>query len=395
MTLPNKRFCEINNLEEVKDLRKGMDFRKPEYRREWFIRFYGFHLINNSHPGCVYYALPWLTKYYSLNMEDKLWMAFINGCSQNIVTTSLIFERFPTLKSANYEDLTKWWNTVHSKFKSGSGWDSDRKYFKIGKTGFPECVASYAKAVEKFGSQENLFNSLVQNCKYKTFDKSWEFVRENFLSFGRLSTFSYLEYLRIQDVPLDCSSLFLDDISGSKSHRNGLCKVLGRDDLDWWDVEGSETKSFEGYDPATIDWLVEEGAQLLEDTKEMYSHKDISYFTLESTLCCSKSFYRPNRRYPNVYNDMFFKRIKYAEGEWGNKFDHFWKMRKESIPKYLRLEDNEEDPTHLAKALDKEKQNHFRETGQLIMMDDDWKCFKNSFNDKYYHTPHTLSEFFD
>ena len=28
------RYCEINNLTEIKELKYGMDFRKPEYRRE-------------------------------------------------------------------------------------------------------------------------------------------------------------------------------------------------------------------------------------------------------------------------------------------------------------------------------------------------------------------------
>ena len=39
------RYCELNNLEEIKDLKVGMDFRKPEYRREVFLRFYEFHLF--------------------------------------------------------------------------------------------------------------------------------------------------------------------------------------------------------------------------------------------------------------------------------------------------------------------------------------------------------------
>jgi hypothetical protein len=27
------------------------------------------------------------------------------------------------------------------------------------------------------------------------------------------------------------------------------------------------------------------------------------------------------------------------------------------------------------------KQNHYRTTGQVIMMDEDWPCFKNTYND--------------
>jgi hypothetical protein len=169
--------------------------------------------------------------------------------------------------------------------------------------------------------------------------------------------------------------LFLDDISGSKSHRNGLCKVLGRDDLDWYDVKDSPNAQFPGYSSHVLEWLEREGQILLSEAKARIPHHDVSYFTLESTLCCYKSWHRPNRRYPNVYMDMFYNRIKYAEQEWGNKFEMFWKMREECLPEHLRLECNPGDV-----GLVKEKQNHYLTTGEVIMMEKEWECFKNEYN---------------
>jgi hypothetical protein len=373
------RYSDINNVKEISKLEYGMDFRDPIYRREVFLRFYEFHLANNSHPGAVYFAFPELAKLYNQTMEQKLWMAFINGCSQNIVTTDIIYEKFPSVKDLDINKLDEWWNVNHIHFKAGSGWDSDRKYFKIGKTGFPQCVASYKAQVDKYGSQQKMFEAQFcsSNDKFQNFRNVWDFVRDNFLSFGRLSTFSYLEYLRIQGLNLDCDSLFLKDISGSKSHRNGLCKVLGRDDLDWWDAKESHNPNFTGYTQETLEWLELEGAKLLNEASKRIDHVDVSYFTLESTLCCYKSWYRPNRRYPNVYMDMFYNRIKYAESEWPERnFEHFWKMRKDRLPESLRLEVMSNDP-----GLSKEKQNHFRLTGQPIMMDGFWSEFKNDFND--------------
>jgi len=358
---------------EIVDLKEGMDFRKVEYRREVFMRFYEFHLKHRSHPGGVYFAMPWLAEKFDMDLEQRLWIAFINGCSQNIVTTWMIYNEYPDVNKLDVDELEEWWNSVQHKYKAGSGWDSDRKYFKVGKTGFPNCVRSYKEHVDKFGSQVNLFESLNSSDDvYKNFETTWDFVRNRLLSFGRLSSFSYLEYLRIQGLPLDCNNLFLEDTSGSKSHRNGLCKVLGRDDLDWWDVKGRE--KFPGYNKNTIDWLKMEGEILLNEAKVRIPHKDVSYFTLESTLCCYKSWYRPNRRYPNVYMDMMHDRIKYAESEWGNKFDLFWEMRKDCLPSHLRLENNSWDV-----GLKPEKQNHFRETGEVIMMDKEFPCFKNNY----------------
>jgi hypothetical protein len=362
------RWSQLADQPEVSDLKQGMDFREPRYRREVFLRFYEDHLKYKSHPGGVYFAMPWLANKFSMDLETKLWFAFINGCSQNIVTTHLILQKFPTLKGTNVEELDSWWSSNQHKFKVGSGWDSDRKYFKYGKTGFPNCVKSYKENVDKFGTQVDLFNSLVYtDDKSKNFQKMWDYVRKNFMSFGRLSTFSYLEYLRVQGLHIDCDNLFLDDIGGSRSHRNGLCKVLGRDDLDWW-------KQDLKYASETIDWLKVEGELLLEEARARIDHPDVSYFTLESTFCCYKSWHRPNRRYPNIYMDMFYNRIKYAESEWGDEFELFWQMRKDCLPKHLRLEDNPKDP-----GLTPEKQNHYLTTGQVIMMEKEWDCFENDF----------------
>lgn len=368
------RVCDLDKLKETQDLEVGMDFRKVEYRREVFLRFYEFHLKYNAHPGGVYLAFPWLAKNFNMTTEQKLWLAFINGCSQNIVTSWFIYNQFPVLQDVDITKLNDWWNANYQKFKAGSGWDSDRKYFKIGKNGFPQCVEKYQKIVKEHGnSQESLFLSLTEGkTQFEAFNSTWEFVRANFLTFGRLSAFSYLEYLRLQNVPIECDNLFLEDVSGSKSHRNGLCKVLGRDDLDWHD---GSNPNFPGYEPHVIDWLKREGKLLLDEAFKRDLGKDVSYFTLESTFCCYKSWHRPNRRYPNVYMDMFHNRIKYAESEWGKNFDIFWEMRKDGLPKQLRLEDNPNDP-----GLSKPKQNHYRETGQVILMDLDWDCFENNFN---------------
>ncbi len=52
------RYCHLEGLKEVKDLKGGMDFRHPQYRREVFLRFYEFHLKYRTHPGCVYFLFP-------------------------------------------------------------------------------------------------------------------------------------------------------------------------------------------------------------------------------------------------------------------------------------------------------------------------------------------------
>lgn len=350
-------------------LPRGADFRDPKYREEVFLRFYEFHIRYRAHPGGVYYAFPWLFEEFNLTQEQRLWFAYINGLSQNVVTTFTIWQEFPDLATLDLKKLDAWFNLNWSRL----GWDMDRRYVKAK---FVRCVELYRKlTLDGVGSQESFFNIIMNtNNEQQNFNNAWGYVMKNFAYFGRLSTFSYLEYLRIVGLKLDCDQLFLDDMSGSKSHRNGLAKVMGRDDLDWW----AKNPRWQGYKAGDVQMLAEYGAELLEKARQRIDDPDVGYFTLESTLCCYKSWHRPNRRYPNVYNDMFALRIADAQRKWGKAKDLsiFWRLRRSCLPEHLLTEINPKDSP--LKAI---KQNHYLMTGQVVMMDKEWECFRNDYND--------------
>lgn len=369
------RWCELNGERELKpeELEYGMDFRHPRCRRAVFKLFYEFHLKYKAHPGGVYYLLPYLRDHLGLDREQQLWFAYINGNSQHPPTTYIIWKRFPDLHRLNIADLTEWFDENRSRL----GWDIDRRHHKYL---FSTCVIDYKRNLAGH-TQAEFFEELAPSDgdDFANFHSLWNKVRGDFFSFGRLSTFSYLEYLRILGVPLDCDDLLLGDMEGSRSHRNGLCKILGRDDLDWH----ASNPDFDGrYTAEQIAWLTQEAEQLLDEAKARFRGRDfyydVSYFTLESTLCCYKSWHRVNRRYPNVYNDMLYDRLRQTEARWPEeKLDLFWKARREALPSHLRLEDTPGDV-----GLKPEKQNHYRLTGQVIMMDREWACFRNDYNDE-------------
>lgn len=353
-------------LEEVSELKVGLDFRRPEYRREVFLRFYEFHLENRSHPGCVYYAMPWLVQKHKLDPEQKLWVAFINGNTQNIVTTWEIFKRFP---NCSLKGLKAWFDKNYKNL----AWDTDRRYHK---KDFVKSVEVYSRLVGT--SQRQYFENLAGNTPEKKFEALWAALRSDFYTFGRLSSFSYSEYLRIMGAPIMCPTLFLRDMSGSKSHRNGLAKVLGRDDLDWF----RETDFTGDYTEEELTWLEEEADTLLDEAfgRAVKSGKidlsTVNFFTLESALCTYKSWHRKNRRYANVYNDMFYERIKLAEERFGKEeVKQFWECREDTQPKHLLLEFCPHDP-----GLVPDKQNWYRNTGQVIMMSKRWPEFDNPFD---------------
>jgi hypothetical protein len=329
-----------------------VDYREKQHRRRVFMDFYRFHLENRGHAGGVYYIFPHLFKELQMNMEERLWYVFLCGCAQNALTAYVLYERFPSLKNLNMKQFSKFFRDNYKLF----AWDIDRRYVK---NKLEKCIESYRSNI---GSKSQ-YDWFMQHCssgnKYRNFRSLWHAIMDNFQYFGRLSTFSYTEYLRIAGLNIDCDSLFLDDINGSKSHRNGLCIVLGRDSLEW--KKGQDVI----YTPAIISDLTKEAEQLLQEARQKINHHDVSYFTLETTLCCFKGWHRVNRRYPNVYHDMVYDRIRLAEKNWPRfDFSIFWNSRQKFIPKHLRMEDN-----LLDRGLCKLKQNHYRLTGQVIMME--------------------------
>lgn len=383
-----KRYSEIVGKPEISNLEPGMDFRDPLKRREVFLRFYGYHLKYRAHPGAVYYVMPYLSDKESWDFEDRLWFAFINGATQNPLTSWVIFNHFPDPSSVSPEEMEKW----HVEYWRNLDYDIDRRYQK---GHFVEMFSDYKKHLDG-RSQEEFFRSLANtNNVFENFRNVWDYVYKDFFMYGRLSTFSYLEYLKIMGLNIDCDSLFIYDKSGSVSHRNGLCKVLGRDDLDVHKHNEELLPEVEkGHTKEVMQWLEKEGEILLGEAKERFRNEefyhDVNYFTLESTLCCYKSWHRVNRRYPNVYNDMFYDRIKKAETRnWKEidgsdvSFDIFWEARKDRLPEVMRRESNPRDP-----GLVKVKQNWYRLLGEVPMMGEDDPAFKTDFFDTWESKAH-------
>jgi len=358
------RLSTLTNTPEIKNLQVGLDFRKPEYRREVFLKFYEFHLKYRTNPGCVYFLFPYIANQLNFDEEARLWFAFINGNTQNPVTTYQIFTHFPVLQELDIHKMSDWFNENWTTL----AWDTDRRYQK---KDFIASIQSYKNQITS--SQLSFFKDLFTENEYENFEIAWARIRKDFLGFGRLSTFSYTEYLRIMGLPLDCNNLFLEDMDGSASHRNGLAIVLGRDDLDFHNEKPL-------YPPEQLEWLKQEASLLLAEAKSRFVDRnffqDVSYFTLESVLCTYKSWHRKNRRYPNVYADMLHDRIDWAQQHWPDEdLSIFWNARKACLPVYLRMEDSPKDP-----GLVRAKQNYYLETGNVIMMSKDVPEFDNPFD---------------
>jgi len=317
------------------------DWRLPENRREAFQRAYSFHLKYRSHPGMVYSFLPAIAEAFDLDDDGRAWLVWLNGNTQNAVTSLLLLEAAPT--AAEWPAAVDFWNAHFRKLE----WDTDRRHQK----------SRFGEATEKWYNGDWGRLGAKGWLQHPTWEAAWTFSKSQ-PYMGRLSAWSMLEYARILLGPAvpDIGSWMLDDLAGSRSHRNGLAVVAGYDSWNW--DEGEPRRLGIVYD---LELLADD--LLAEARARNPGHPDVGRLTMESILCTYKSWHKPRRRYPNVYADMMYNRIRKAEARFSRSFPLLWDVRRRDLAEYLRLEDCPTDP-----GLSPEKQNHYLETGCPVML---------------------------
>lgn len=303
-----------------------IDCRLPENREGYFTKLYSMNLGYGVMPGLVYLYMPKLAEHYGWDTEQKLWFSFINGNTQNPITSLRIFQHTPELPKTpeEFERLDKWFNENWDTLS----FDTDRRYMK----------KDLLKAVESYGQTAYEHGWSQEKALTGTFSELWDRVTGQFRTFGRLSAFSYLEYVKIMGCGADCDNMFWDDKSGSKSHRNGMLFLMNMDDWVW---DKRQPNGFDGsYDfKKMVPWLNKHANTYLKNFQaSIYAHTNAGYFTLESQLCQFKNgFFR--RRYPGVYADMAWDRIKwYDQRGFGKLTEVFKQIRSDCLPNWLREE---------------------------------------------------------
>src|SRR5205823_3903141 len=161
------------------------------------------------------------------------------------------------------------------------GWDTDRRHHR---RALEQSLLGYV-ALLNGRTQRDFWHAVAE----RGWDELWTTAR-SIPTFGRLSAWSFCDYLHLCGVPIDCRDLML-----------------------------------------------------------------------EEALCTYKSWTRPNRRYPGVYADMLYDRIRATERAFPDEdWSVFWEARRACLPRFLRIEDVPSDPGYSAL-----KQNWYRETGEI------------------------------
>jgi len=322
-----------------------MDYRLQENRRESFIKWYAWSLQYKDCDPAV-----WMTNYlnqrYEHNSEQRLWFAWLYGNTYYLPTAFILLNEFPDFELATYDRMNEWNTENYKRLR----YQNDTKWSK---GHLPDMFKSYAEFVGD-KTQEEALSEHYGDTEEQTFDNLYGVIKDKFYKFGRYSAWFYLQHLYSTcNVPAVPSTLLFNDYSGSRSHRNGFCFALGKDD--WYDKKLSASE---------YEWLESQAKELLIEMQDRFKSltSDINPYTMETALCAYKKVYRiRDGRYLGYYNDRVAEEIRRVEQDsWdGIEWRVLWDARNETLDKELSV----------SKMIDKGKMSAFVDEGKIARLD--------------------------
>ena len=319
-----------------------MDYRQIQNRQQGFIKWYYWSLKYKDCDPPIW-MLNYLFDRFEHNLEQKYWIAWIYGTTYHLPTAWIIWNEFPDFELVDYNRLKEWNDKNYSRLR----YQTDTKYNK----GYlPQQFQSYKKWIEHNNPSKTQRDKFKIYKNKKSFNYLWESIIQNLYKFGRYSTWFYMQTLKqCVGVSLEPNNLKLEDYNGSRSHRNGLCLALGKDQ--WIDQKLNND---------SISYLNSSAEYIQQKVKYLSKDDNITdLYYLETALCSYKKIFREkNGRYLGYYLDRQAEEIKKVEGDnWeGVDWQVFWDGREELLTKELYMSD----------MLKKELYGQFLQTGSFM-----------------------------
>lgn len=318
-------------------------------RIDQFIEWFGESVKNNDCDPALY-MINYFFDRFEFNLEQKYWYCWIYGTTYQFPTTYVIWNEFPDFHLVGVKRLQDWNNKNYKRLR----YQVDTKW---NKGHLPDQFLSYQNWVGEQQSQHQKIHSFLTGHPEEDFTAMWNEAK-SWHKFGRYTTWFYLQALtHCSGISLTPNSLFLEDYTGSISHRNGLCLALGQDHLLNQHLTSTDLTDFD-----------EKADYILKTTQKKYPKlkKKLDYFAMETCLCSFKKLFRiKHGRYMGYYHDRQAEEIKQAEKDgWiGINWNPLWQAREESIKKQF-----------LGGIIDKEKmklflqKNPVKKTKQLTLI---------------------------
>ncbi len=318
-----------------------MDYRERQNRREAFKRWYAWSLQYKDCDPAIWLA-NYINERYEHNDEQRLWFSWLYGNTYYLPTSWVLMNEFPDFELATFDRMDAWNTENYKRLR----YQTDTKWSK---GHLADMYASYEKFVGK-GTQREKLESYFGDNEEQNFDNLWVALKDGLYKFGRYSTWFYMQQLKhTADIPMESTSLMLNDYSGSRSHRNGWLYALGEEDkVDTRLTDKEYTR------------LEDNARYLLLEMKTEYPHlaDQLDYFSMETCLCSFKKLFRTHHgRYLGYYLDRQAEEIMKVEQDgWsGIEWEVLWQARAETL-----------DLTFVTKTgINKSKFDSFLKTGQL------------------------------
>jgi len=316
-----------------------IDYRINENRKEAFVQWFGKSLEIEDCDSALFMTNYFFDR-FEYNTEQKLWLAWIYGTTYYWPTAYVVWNEFPDMELVGVDRLTDWNNDNYRRLR----YQTDTKW---NKGHLPSQFVSYRGYVGE-RTQRDALTENFEGDPVKDFYTLWKTVN-SWHKFGRYSSWFYIQTLKqCCDIKVDVDSLWLHDYSGSRSHRNGLCYAVGKDE--WIN---------EKLDQEQIDYLEAEGRELIAETKQRFPHvaKSADFFSMETALCSFKKLFRKrDGRYLGYYLDRQAEEIKKVENDgWvGIDWKPMWDARVETLPSEF-----------LTNAINKGRMELFLDTGDF------------------------------
>jgi hypothetical protein len=307
-----------------------VDYRLIENRREGFLQWWAA-CTEIGDVDCPIWGINYLNKRYEYNQEEKYFFAWLYHV-YNLPTAFILKNECPDQELASVDRFEQWTNENYSRIY----YDTDTKWSK---GHIAAMYASYHEFVG-LGTQHERFTELCQDSPQENFDRLWEIVIKTWWKMGRYSAWFVLQtYKHTCDLPIEPSSLFLNNYEGSKSHRNGLCYAAGKDDWINQRLTAEEYMWLEGF---AQDLIVEARARWPRFSEQFDA------FSLETCGCSFKKLFRVKRgRYCGFYLDRMSEQIAKAEksGWYGIDWNVLHQMRHECVgdkwaPRGAKIDNN-------------------------------------------------------
>lgn len=291
------------------------DYRLIENRREAFVKWMHWSIHFDDCDPAIFMT-NYLFDRFEHNREQKLWISWLYGTTYYLPTSWVVWNEFPDFELVDQARLEDWNTHNYKRLR----YQTDTKY---NKGHLPAQYKSYREWVFSNGkNQREAFAKFVkpERSPNDNFNILYTELSDHLHKFGRYTTWFYMQSLKqCCGLAIEPPNLLLSDYSGSRSHRNGLCLALGKDE--WIDKKLTADE---------YAWMERQASGILAEVRSRVAATRpastylVDFFTMETALCSFKKLFRVKRgRYLGYYLDRQAEEISKVEQDGWDGI--FWK----------------------------------------------------------------------